>query len=295
MSITSLSRSTVDFTTLGTQPVHFTIPIPKDAGSARLLVDAELDVARGADCIIRCSITQREETDQGKSISALLANPDSPAFQAWKEGVLQFARLLPQVSQREPAPSDRDPIPNPFDATYNNPQRNAFHIRIKYARDDQFLVERMLDAATRHRLDQAWIDLRTSFGYHDAWLRMLSEVFEFALGDRRMKDLNRQWFEQLPDEARGYLVPLHLEYQADRRALHDPMPTEPRAVKQAVDVGPLAAEGLAIGCEGHDPTGDGHRGAFVDPRESPLRGVDQQGHVEIVQLVTLVVLFLCSH
>ncbi|HCD03388.1 MAG TPA: hypothetical protein DER64_22975 [Planctomycetaceae bacterium] len=208
-----------DFTTRGTQPVRFTVPIPKDAGSARLLVDAELDVDRGADCIIRCSITQLEETDQGKSISAVLANPGSPAFQAWKEGVLQFARLLPQVSQREPAPSDRDPIPKPFDATYNNPQRNAFHIQIKYARDDQFLVEHMLDAATRHRLDQAWIDLRTSFGYHDAWLRMLSGMFEFSLGDRRMKDLDRQWFEQLPAEARGYLVPLHLEYQSDRQSL----------------------------------------------------------------------------
>ena len=208
-----------DFTTLGTKPVHFTIPIPKNAGSARLLVDAELDVDRGADCIIRCSITQREETDQGKSISALLANPGSPAFQAWKKGVLQFARLLPQVSQREPAPSDRDPIPKPFDATYNNPQRNAFHVRIKYARDDQFLVGRMLDATTRRRLDRAWIDLRTSFGYHDAWLLMLSEMFELSLGDRRMKDLDRQWFDQLPREVRGYLVPLHHEYQADRRAL----------------------------------------------------------------------------
>ena len=208
-----------DFTTQGTQPVRFSIPIPKKAGSARLLVDAELDVERGADCIIRCSITQLEETDQGKSVSALLANPGSPAFQVWKEGVLQFARLLPQVSQREPAPSDRDPIPKPIDTTYNNPQRNAFHIRIKYARDDQFLVERMLDAATRRRLDRAWIDLRTSFGYHDAWLQMLSEMFDFPLGDRRMNNLDRRWFAQLPDEPRGYLAPLHLEYLADRQAL----------------------------------------------------------------------------
>ena len=208
-----------DFTTRGTKPVRFTIPIPREVGSARLLVDAELDIDRGEDCIIRCSITQKEETDQGKSISALLANPGSPAFQAWKKGVLQFARQLPQVSQREPAPSDRDPIPKPLDATYNNPQRNAFHVQIKYARDDQFLVERMLDTATRRRLDRAWIDLRTSFGYHDAWLRMLSEIFGIALGDRRMKDLDRQWLAQLPAEARDYLVPLHLEYQADRQAL----------------------------------------------------------------------------
>ncbi|MEE3373316.1 MAG: DUF1592 domain-containing protein [Planctomycetota bacterium] len=208
-----------DFTTLGTEPVRFAIPIPENAGSARLLVDAQLDVKRGADCIIRCSITQLEETDQGKSVSALLANPGSPAFQIWKEGVLQFARLLPQVSQREPAPSDRDPIPKPFDRTYNNPQRNAFHTRIKYARDDQFLVEHMLDAATRQKLNRAWIDLRTSFGYHDAWLLMLSEMFEIPLGDLRMKDLDPQWLEALSAEPRGYLTPLQLEYQTDRQAL----------------------------------------------------------------------------
>ena len=207
------------FTTRGTQPVRVTIPIPDNAGSARLLVDAELDVQLGADCIIRCSITQLEETDQGKSVSALLANPGSPSFQAWKKGVLQFARLLPQVSQREPAPSDRDPVPAPIDATYNNPQRNAFHTRIKYARDDQFLVERMLDQVTRQRLDRAWIDLRNSFGYHDAWLLMLSELFDFPLENRRMKDLDRQWIADLPDAPRSYIAPLHLEYLADQQAL----------------------------------------------------------------------------
>ena len=208
-----------DFTTLGTAPVRFAIPIPANAGSAQLLVDAQLDVERGADCIIRCSITQLEETDQGKSVSALLANPGSAAFQIWKEGVLQFARLLPQVSQREPAPSDRDPIPKPIDSTYNNPQRNAFHTRIKYARDDQFLVDHMLDAATRKQLDRAWIDLRTSFGYHDAWLLMLSDMFKIPLGDRRMKDLDARWLESLPTAARGYLAPLHREYLSDRNAL----------------------------------------------------------------------------
>ena len=208
-----------DFTTVGTEPSRFTIPVPAAASSARLLVEAELDTQRGADCIIRCAITQLEDTDQGKSVSALLANPGSPAFRAWKEGVLQFATLLPQVSQREPAPSDRDPIPKPIDTTYNNPQRNAFHTRIKYARDDRFLVEHMLDPPTTHQLDRAWIDLRASFGYHDAWLLTLAEMFELPLGDRRMADLDRQWFQQLPPEPRLYLAPLHQEYLADCSAL----------------------------------------------------------------------------
>lgn len=90
----------------------------------------------------------------------------------------EFAFFFPSVSQREPAPSDRDPIPQPYDNSYNNAERNAFHYQVKYHRDDSFLVEYMLDPATVRDLDIAWADLYDSFGYHQENLNLLIEHFD---------------------------------------------------------------------------------------------------------------------
>jgi mono/diheme cytochrome c family protein len=200
------------FVTVGTKAPAFELPIPEGATSARLLVTAELDVEHGEDCIVRCTIAQLEETDQGKSVSGLLASPDSKTFAAWKDGVLEFARLLPQMSQREPAPSDRDPIPAPIDPTYNNPERNFFHTRIKYFRDDAFLVEHILDDETRLQLDQAWADLLGSFEFHDTWLQLLARTFDLQLDGRRMENLDEDWIAAVPAEARVYVKTLKSEF-----------------------------------------------------------------------------------
>ena len=207
-----------DFVTTGSSPVTIRVPVPEGARSARLYVDAELDVEHGRAGIVRCTILQREETDQGKSVSALLADPQSPDFDRWKAGVLEFARRLPQISHREPAPSDRDPIPPPFDATYNNPERNHFHYRIKYHRDDRFLVENILDDPTRVSLNQSWFDLLGSFEYHDAWLLFIAEKYELDLGGRRVADLEPEWIDDLPSEPREFVQELEREYKAVRRA-----------------------------------------------------------------------------
>ena len=193
------------FVTVGTKPPEFELPIPDGAGSARLLLTAELDTRNGQDCIVRCTISQLEETDQGKSVSGLLANPEGEAFEKWKSGVLEFARLLPQMSQREPAPSDRDPIPAPIDPTYNNPERNFFHTRLKYFRDDAFLMENILDDETRRELDQAWADLLGSFEFHDTWLGFLAKKYRIELGDRKVASIDENWIESTPREARQYL------------------------------------------------------------------------------------------
>jgi len=190
------------------------------------LVTAKLDIDHGEDCIVRCTIAQLEETDQGKSVSGLLANPASPAFASWKTGVLEFARLLPQVSQREPAPSDRDPIPAPFDSSYNNPERNDYHTRIKYHRDDRFLVDNMLARETRERLDQAWADLLGSFEFHDLWLRFVAHKFALDLNGRRLADIEEAWIDSLPPEPRGYVKKLQLEYQSVRTAFETAQPRQ---------------------------------------------------------------------
>lgn len=197
-------KSTVaktDFVTSGTASdstaIDFEVPIKPGATSARLQVTALLDTKHGDDCIVRCTISQLEDTDQGKQVSALLANPKGDAFELWKNGVVEFARVLPQVSQREPAPSDRDPIPAPFDTSYNNAERNLYHYKIKYHRDDQFLYDNILDDKTRVELDNAWMDLLGSFEYHDAYLRFTATKFAIDIKDRSIRDVDLAAFASL--------------------------------------------------------------------------------------------------
>jgi len=213
------SLAETEFATQGAAASTFVLPIPDRARSALLTVRAELDVENGDDAVVRCTIAQEEETDQGKQVSALLANPGSAAFQKWKAGVLDFARLLPQVSHREPAPLDRDPIPAPFDNSYNNPERNLYHYQIKYHRDDRFLVENILDDATRRELDIAWNDLLGSFEYHDAYLRFVANKFGIDLGGRGISDFDAAAIAALPAEPRHVEDVLRFANRAWRRPL----------------------------------------------------------------------------
>ena len=140
-----------DFGTHGETKAPLRILVPDGTIAGRLDVEVELDSKHGADAIVRCSITDEAagETPRRSATSILLGNPASPTV-AIGNGVAEFARLAGGVAPRA-APSDRDPIPLPFDNTYNLPERNHFHYAIKYHRDDRFLVEHVLDDATRRR------------------------------------------------------------------------------------------------------------------------------------------------
>jgi len=197
--------------------------IPPGMIGAQLRVDVELDLSHSPDGIVRCRIAdgevEGETAAEVGATSTLLASPTSPAVAQWQTGVKEFARVLPAVSHREPAPSDRDPIPAPFDNTYNMPERNHFHYAIKYHRDDRFLVDKMLDDPTRQRLDQAWTDLLTAFDYHDANLRFIDKKFGLGLGAQGVADLTEAMIQLLPDEPRGLVQRLRDEYNAMHQAL----------------------------------------------------------------------------
>ena len=209
-----------DFVTVGTaEDTTFEIPVPRGTTFARLTVTSELDVEHGDDCFVRITIAQREETDQGKQVSGLLANQDSPKFASWKKDVLEFARIFPQFSQREPTPSDRDPIPAPFDSSYSNLERDYFHYKVKYHRDDDFLVENVLDDATRKRLGDAWNDLQGSFEYHDAYLGFIAEKFELDFEGRGIEALSIAEIETLASEPRKLIGGLHRSFGAVQAAL----------------------------------------------------------------------------
>ena len=154
------SLSENDFSAeLGTS---FDVPIPEGANAFQLQVDVEVGAAR--EHVYRIVITDRSDgTSRGIPVRKLIGDPQSSGYHNFKEGVLQFAKLLPPNSQIEPTPADKDPVPLPFDSTYNVPEHDDFVNRVKYLRGDGYLYENILDDATRARLDQAYLDLYATF------------------------------------------------------------------------------------------------------------------------------------
>jgi hypothetical protein len=144
----------------------------------------------------------------------LLGNPKSPGYQEWKDRVFEFASNLPQVSHGEPTPSDNDPIPAPYNNTYNQPERDYYHYKVKYYCVDQFLVDKMLDDATRLKLEQAWTDLLTSFEYHDARIRFVAEKYKVDLKQKSVAELTYADVDAMPEEPRNFIRPLLTEYKA---------------------------------------------------------------------------------
>lgn len=207
-----------DFAVASDQSVSFDIPAADGAAGALLQVTIDLVGAPGSDAVIRCVISDREEVSKGRPVWALLGNGDSPGFREWKSNVLEFAANLPQNSQGEPAPSDKDPIPAPFDNTYNQPERDRFHAKIKYFRNDAFLVDNILDYATRLRLDHAWDDLLASFDYHDLFLRFVADKYHLGLGDKRIATLTQADIDGMAAEPRKYVSALRAEYEAVQKA-----------------------------------------------------------------------------
>jgi hypothetical protein len=126
--------------------------------------------------------------------------------------VLEFARLLPPNSHGEPTPADKDPIPEPFDNTYNVPEHDEFVVKVKYIRDDRFVVENMADPPTLARLNHAWNDLYASFDYHDSYLRLLAKKFGVDLKGKSIAAMDDAQLEAWPVGARQYVKPLRAAY-----------------------------------------------------------------------------------
>ncbi len=200
-----------DFATTGDTKLQVNVPVPEGTKRLMLRVNVEVDLPPEDASVLRVVISDREDGTTSRDARALLVRPDSPGFARFKSGVLRHIANLPPASHGEPTPSDRDPIPDPFDNTYNEPERDLFHFRIKYYRQDDFLVERMLDDETRVRLDQAWIDLMDSFEYHDEFFHFTANKFGLDL-DSKLSDLAESEIAALPDEPRGYAEVLRKEF-----------------------------------------------------------------------------------
>jgi hypothetical protein len=193
--------------------VSFEVPVPEGAFGADFQVDAQ--IGRDRDQVFRITLSDREDGGaRGIPTRSLLADPQSAGYRKFKAGVLELAAILPPNSHSEPTPADKDPVPEPFDSAFNVPEHDAFDTNVKYHRDDRFVVEYMLDDATRARLDHAWNDLYSSFEYHDNYLTLLAQHFGLDLKGKHIADLDEAQLAAMPAEPRKYIKPLLAEYKA---------------------------------------------------------------------------------
>jgi len=204
-----------DFTTSGT--ISFTIDVPPGGNTMELQADVELGKDKNG--VVRVAISDRAEgspRDAGQRV--LLADPRSNGYEGFRTNIAEYVALLPPNSHGEANPADKDPVPPPFDNTYNSPEHDAFVLKVKYQRNDKFFTENMVDGDDRVKLNQAWNDLFGSWPYHDAYLGMLADHFGFDLKGRKIQDFNAAQIATLPVAVRPHVQVLHENYLEVTRA-----------------------------------------------------------------------------
>ena len=200
-----------DFASEGS--VMFEVPMPEKPALLNFQVEAEIGSNR--DEVVRIVISDRADGQtRGAPTRALIGDMKSAGYKNFRAGVMEYASLLPPNTHGEPTPADKDPVPEPFDNTYNVPEHDEFVVKVKYIRDDKFLAENLIDATTKTKLNQAWNDLYASFEYHDSYLRLLAKHYSFDLKGKGIADMDKAGIEALPVEMRKYVAPLRREYDA---------------------------------------------------------------------------------
>jgi hypothetical protein len=205
-----------DFATEGS--FSFEVPMPETPHTFDLDVTAELGEDR--DQVFRVMISDNPEgkISRGRPVWALVGEMKSAGYKTFRSGVMEYASLLPPNSHGEPTPADKDPIPLPFDSTYNVPEHDEFIVKVKYIRDDNFVVTNLLDEPQRTRLNHAWNDLYASFDYHDTYLRLLANKYKVDLKGAGITAMTPARIEGLPVEMRQYVRPLRAHYDSVQKA-----------------------------------------------------------------------------
>ena len=205
-----------DFATTGT--VSFAIDVPQGGNVLEFQADAELGTDRNA--VIRVMLSDRPEGSARDALQRVVfGDAQSAGYEKFRANMAEYVSLLPPNSHGEANPADKDPVPQPFDNTYNSPEHDAFVLQVKYQRNDKFFTDNMVDGADRDRLNQAWTDLFGSWPYHDAYLGMLVDHYGLHLKSRDIADLDAATIAQQPPAARPYLTSLRAHADAVRTAL----------------------------------------------------------------------------
>lgn len=194
--------------------------------------EAEVEIGPDRNSVVRVVISDVVPPGaRDKRHRMLLGDPASEGAKAFRRGMDEFVALLPPNSHGEANPADRDPVPLPFDNTYNGAEHDAFVLKVKYQRSDAFFTANLVDGADRDRLNDAWNDLFGSWPYHTAYLGMLADHYGVKLKSPRIEDLDDAALETLPPEGRPYVEKLRQHYREVRSAF---AAAEPRHVEDAL-------------------------------------------------------------
>ena len=203
-----------DFVAAGSTSIELQLPDdPAWKDEARLELRFEAELTGNRDQVARILIADRADgRTRGQPTRGLIGDMKSAGYRAFRDGVMEYVRLTPPNSHGEPTPADKDPIPEPFDNTYNVPEHDEFVQKIKYIRDDKFVVDHLVDPETRRRLDEAWMNLYASFEYHDNYLRLLANHFKVSLGEDGIGQMTADRIAALPEAMRPYVHPIKAHY-----------------------------------------------------------------------------------
>src|SRR5262245_45689273 len=200
-----------------TRTVSFTIDVPP--GDNVLELQADVELGRDKDAVVRVTISDRPEgSPRDAGTRAILGDPKSAGYETYRGHIAEYVSLLPPNSHGEANPADKDPVPPPFDNTYNSPEHDAFVMNVKYQRNDRFFTENILDGVDRARLNQAWNDLFGSWPYHDAYLGMLADHYNVTLESRRMEDMTAARIAAPPPAIRPHVIALRAHYDEVMKA-----------------------------------------------------------------------------
>ncbi|MSU49159.1 MAG: DUF1592 domain-containing protein [Opitutus sp.] len=199
-----------DFAT--TDTVSFELPAPATGTTAELQVDAVLGADRNA--VVRVVVADSEMVPtRGTRARVFLGDSASAGYRIFRAGVAEYAALLPPNSHGEANPADKDPVPAPFDSTFNTPEHDAFVNNVKYQRTDAFFTDKMVDGPDRERLNDAWNDLFGSWPYHNGYLNLLAEHYHLDLKGQRIDQMGPTQIANLPAEMRPHVTALRQHYE----------------------------------------------------------------------------------
>ncbi len=220
-SIDGSAMKPEDIAATGT--ISFDIPT-QPGQTLEFQVDAELGADRNG--VLKLIVTDRPDAPPARGAQArvFIGEPGSAGYKAFRAGIEEYLALLPPNSHGEANPADKDPVPLPFDSTYNTPEHDAFVLRVKYQRTDQFLAEKMLEDADQLKLEQAWSNLFDVFPYHDNYLGLLAEHYEYKLPARRIAELTPAQIAAMPAAMRPEVEKLRTEFAAVVKAQLDAEP-----------------------------------------------------------------------
>ncbi len=198
-----------DFAATG--PIKLELNVDHETYLAELHTDVELGADR--DAVIRVMLNAKPDGPSrvgGQRV--FMGDPASAGYKTFRAGIAEFVSMMPPNSHGEANPADRDPVPPPFDNTYNSPEHDGFVIKVKYQRIDDFFTKNMVDGADRAALEHAWTDLFGSWPYHDAYLGMLLDHFDVKTGSRKIADMTPVRIAALPAELQPHVKKLRAHY-----------------------------------------------------------------------------------